>query len=100
MDEFTPENTTERAFVILVFILAFLLAAAFTSILTSSITRLHLLTSGQSQSLSMLRRFLSQNSITNALGMRVQRNAQLAINSRYIPEQSVELFKLVSTPLK
>merc|ERR1719203_1854934 len=56
MDEVTPENAAERLFVIVVFVLAFLLAAAFTSVLTSSITRLHILTSGQSQLLSKLRR--------------------------------------------
>lgn len=100
MDEVTPENVVERVFVICVFILAFLLAAAFTSILTSSITRLHILTSGQSALLSMLRKFLAQNAISNALAMRVQRNAQLGVNSRHIPEYSVELLRLVSTPLK
>jgi len=100
MDEVTAENYRERIYVIAMFISAFVMAASFTSNLTSSMTRLHILTSGQSQQLSTLRRYLAQNSISNRLALRIQRNAQLGVASKYIGEASVELMQLVSIPLQ
>jgi len=100
MDEVTAENYRERIYVIAMLIFAFVMAASFTSNLTSSMTRLHILTSGQSQQLSTLRRYLSQNGISNRLALRIQRNAQLGVASRYIGESSVELMQLVSIPLQ
>merc|ERR1719469_357148 len=54
-------------------------------------TRLHILASGQSQQLVMLRRFLTQNNISTRLAMRIQRNAQLGMTSKQISESAVDL---------
>jgi len=59
-----------------------------------------MLASGQAQGINVLRKYLMQNGISKKLTMRVQRNAQLGISSKHIPEQQVELMMLVSTPLK
>lgn len=100
MDEFTPGREAERWFAIFMFIAAFILAAAFTSTLTSSLTRLQIITGGHSQQLSVLRRYLAQYGISNGLSIRIQRNVQRSVAARYIPEHSVELMVHVSEPLK
>jgi len=100
MDEVTPESSLERVYAIVMFLTAFVIAAWFSSVLTSSLTRLHMLASGQAQGINVLRKYLMQNGISKKLTMRVQRNAQLGISSKHIPEQQVELMMLVSTPLK
>jgi len=102
MDEIRPHNTAERLYAVCVFLLAFVMAAVFVSSLTSSMTRLHIIASHQSRQLSVLRRYLSQNGISDRLAMRVQRNAQHAISEqqRLMPEHSVDLLAVVSEPLR
>jgi len=102
MDEVTPESPAERVFAILVYILAFITASLFVSSLTSSMTQLNIIGSQQSQQLSVLRRYLKQNHISNHLAMRVNRNAQHAIleQQRLMPESSVKMLFMVSEPLR
>jgi len=102
MDEVRAANAVERIFVIVVFICAFLVAALFISSLTSSMTRLHILSSHQTRQLSILRRYMVQNKITDKTMLRVQRNAQhhLHWQERVMAEASVELLSLVSEPLR
>lgn len=100
MDEVTPESLEERIYIVFVFLLCFVISSVFLSNLTSSMTRLHILTSGQSQLLSQLRRFLGQNSISSRLMLRIQRNAQLAVMSETILEKDVQLLHLVSDGLR
>lgn len=101
-DEIVPQNTGERVYAIFVFLLAFVMAAVFVSSLTSSMTQLHMLASQQQQKLSVLRRYLHQNGVSNGLALRVMRSAQHAVweQKRLMPESSVELLLVVSEPLR
>jgi len=102
MDEVTPENESERAFAIVMFVLGFVLASVFVGRLTSSMTQLNMIGNAQSQQLTILRRYLYQNGISRKLAVRVQRNAQHAIleEQRVMPELSVEMLSKVSDPLR
>eukprot|EP00929_Paragymnodinium_shiwhaense_P020361 TRINITY_DN13600_c0_g1_i1.p1 TRINITY_DN13600_c0_g1~~TRINITY_DN13600_c0_g1_i1.p1 ORF type:complete len:913 (+),score=227.83 TRINITY_DN13600_c0_g1_i1:133-2871(+) len=102
MDEVTPQSEIENVFAIFIFVLSFWSGAVFLSILTSSMTQLYLLGSQNTQNLTTLRRYLSQNGITKQLALRIHRNAQnsLVEAQRTMPEDSVFLFQYVSEPLK
>jgi hypothetical protein len=102
MDEFKPSELSERLFAVLAFLLAFMMCAICVSALTSSMTRLHILSSRQSRQLSMLRRYLIQNGISDKLTIRVQRNALHAIaeQQRLMNEKHVELLQAISEPLR
>lgn len=102
MDEIVPKTFGERMFAILIYLLAFVVAAIFVSGLTSSMTRLVIIGSHQSQQLATLRRYLWQQGISNTLCMRIQRNAAYALSERMklIPEDKIDLFHFVSEPLK
>mmetsp|Transcript_63911 Transcript_63911/g.111362 ORF Transcript_63911/g.111362 Transcript_63911/m.111362 type:complete len:360 (+) Transcript_63911:2-1081(+) len=101
MDEVTPCNTIERLYTIVVFVVAFVSASVFVSIITSCMTELHIIGSAESQKVSVLRRYLNQNGITNCLALRVQRNAKNALleQQRLMPEDKVELLAMISEPL-
>lgn len=101
MDEIRPFNIPERVYTIFSYVVAFILAAVFVSRLTSSMTRLHMLSNTQAQQLVALRRYLGQNGITSKLALRIQKNAQHAISEQQhqTPEDKVELLQLVSEPL-
>jgi len=101
MDEVKAQNFEERVFNVSVFLIAWMLAICFVSGLTSEMTRLHILSSHQSRQLSILQRFLNQSRISDALALRVQRNAKHAISEkqRLMPENDVELLRMVSEPL-
>jgi hypothetical protein len=102
MDEIKPGNTEERYFTITVFLNAFLMAAVLHSRLTSSMTRLHMLSNTQAQQLVVLRRYLAENRISHRVALRIQKNAQHAIMEmqRHMPEEKVELLSLISEPLQ
>jgi len=101
MDEVRPHNTGERVYAIAAFLLCFTVAAVTVSRLTASMTQLHMLTSHQSRQLSVLRKYLSQNGISDRLALRVQRNVKhaLAEKQRRLPESHIELLPEVSEPL-
>merc|ERR1712032_1566621 len=65
-------------------------------------TQLNILANEKVTKMSMLRKYLQQNTITYRLTLRVQRNAQHALleQQNYIPEAHVELLELVSEPLR
>jgi len=100
MDEVKPLNAEERLYAIATYMCGFVVSAAFASILTSSMTRLHLLANGQSQQLSLLRRYLLQNKIPRKLCVRIQRNANMAMQAQHIPDSMVTLLQTVSRPLQ
>merc|ERR1719329_1321451 len=102
MDEITARNIQERIFAMIVFTLTFLIAAAFLSSLTSSMTQLYLISSHQTQQYAILRRYLAQSGISKSLAIRVRRNATHAVeeNQRNMSEDSVEMLKFVSDPLR
>jgi len=100
MDEVKPLNAEERAYCIATYIAGFVLSAAFASVLTSSMTRLHLLANEQSQQLSLLRRYLHQNKISRKLCVLLRRNASKAMHMQHIAESHVALLQTVSRPLQ
>jgi hypothetical protein len=102
MDEVRPQCMNERVFAICIFLMAFVTASVFVSNLTSSMTRLHMLSNYQSKQTSVLKRYLTDHSVSNGLHVRILRNAQHALwlQGRYVPEENVELLKLVSKPLR
>jgi len=102
MDEVKPYNLPERVYAVLTLMAAFMVASMVVSALSSSITRLHILASRQSRQISSLRRYLSQNGISDRLQMRVMRNAQHVMHEqmRMMPESKVELLGLISLPLR
>jgi len=102
MDEIAPKNYGERLFAISIYLLAFVVAAIFVSGLTSSMTRLVIIGSHQSQQLATLRRYLFQQGISNTLCLRIQRNAAYALSERtkYVPEDKIDLLHFVSEPLR
>jgi len=102
MDEVTPQNLWERICAVSLWIIGFMLAAVLVSSLTSEITRLQIISNQHSQQLSILRRFLSDHSVSSRLAVRVQRNARHALQEmqRNMQEENVELLRLVSEPLR
>merc|ERR1711862_676735 len=65
-------------------------------------TRLHIISSNESEQVMVLRRYLRQNGVSKKLAVRVQHNAQHALQERrrFMPEGSVELLGIVSEPLR
>jgi hypothetical protein len=102
MDEFRAGNLKERLYNTVMCLMSFMMAAVCISDLTSSMTRLHILSSQQSRQLVILRRYLLQNGISDKLSLRVQRNVLHAINEqqRMMQETQVDLMKVVSEPLR
>lgn len=96
-----PQNIGERVFATSVLFLAFVISASYVGSITTSMTRLQLITSEQSSKLAMLRRFLLDHHISRSLAVRVQRNAQHAMleQKNLAPESNVELLKLISNPV-
>lgn len=102
MDEVTPYSIAENVYTVFVYLLAFWIGAVFVSILTSSMTNWYIIGSQNSQQLTTLRRYLSQNGISRRLAVRVQRNAHHSLKEqqRTMPEESVSLIGQVSEPLR
>jgi len=100
--ELHPTNLAERVYGICSLLLGFLLATAFVSSITSSLTRLCILTSQQASQRKVLRRYLREHGISRKLARRIQLNAQhmTAEQQRNTPECDVELLKVVSEPLR
>jgi len=82
--------------------LFFIVATIFVSTITTSMTRLQIISSKQSSQFAQLRRFLLDKGISRQLAMKVLRNAQHAVSEQKhnAPESSVELLEIISTPLR
>eukprot|EP00929_Paragymnodinium_shiwhaense_P006754 TRINITY_DN110714_c0_g1_i1.p1 TRINITY_DN110714_c0_g1~~TRINITY_DN110714_c0_g1_i1.p1 ORF type:complete len:882 (-),score=186.40 TRINITY_DN110714_c0_g1_i1:99-2744(-) len=76
MDEIRPTNLQERIYGVVMFVVFFCLATLFVSRLTSSMTRLEIIASGQSKQITRLRRWLGESGISSPLAVRVLRCAQ------------------------
>jgi len=100
--EIDAGNLRERNFSCLSLLGGFFMATYFTSDVTSSMTRLHILTGQQNLHLRTLRKFLVNNDISATLSSRVQVNAIQALTHQQtnVPEADVELLKIVSEPLR
>lgn len=97
-----PQNHGERAYSVVVLMVAFVTSGVVVSSITTSMTRLQIVTAHYSKQLSMLRRYLIENNISSSLAARVQRNARhiIAEQKKNISEASVELLHLISNPLR
>merc|ERR1719218_233346 len=97
-----PHNTSERAFAVCVLLFGFLVSAYVVSSITSSMTRLQIVTAHQATQVDLLKRYLSDNGISAKVALRVQRNALFAMEEvkKHTPESSIELLELVSAPLR
>jgi len=100
--ELVPSNLGERFYAIGSLLAGFVLATAFVSSITSSMTRLYIITSQQTGQFKVLSRYLKEHGISRKLATRVQKNAQHTIEQqqRNVPEDDVELLKFVSAPLR
>lgn len=96
-----PQNLMERSFAIVFLLVAFVVSAEIIASITSSMTRLQIITSEQSSQFTSLRRYLIENNIGRSLAMRVHRNAQQAIKDRkkHQAEEEITLLQLISAPL-
>eukprot|EP00931_Biecheleriopsis_adriatica_P110569 TRINITY_DN8485_c0_g2_i1.p1 TRINITY_DN8485_c0_g2~~TRINITY_DN8485_c0_g2_i1.p1 ORF type:complete len:1040 (+),score=206.77 TRINITY_DN8485_c0_g2_i1:125-3244(+) len=96
-----PQNNVERLFVTSMLFLAFVVSAGYVGSITTSMTRLQIITSEQSTKLAILRRYLLDHNISRPLAVRVQRNAQFAMleQKSHAPETSVELLQVISPPV-
>lgn len=101
-DTVRPQNFAERLFVVSMLLVGFVLAAAFVSALTSTATKLHLLSSGPAKRLAQLRRYLAQHRISQGLVVRIQRNARHLVFQKQgdLEEENVELLAIISESLK
>jgi hypothetical protein len=97
-----PENSAERFFAVLTLTFGFLLSAMVVSNITSSLTRLQIVSARSSTQVAMLNRYLHDNGISTKVALRVQRNATYALaqEKKNTPESSIELLELVSEPLR
>lgn len=100
--EVVPGNTAERICAVLVLLLGFIVSAAFTSDITSSMTRLNIISGREASMFAALRDYLLDHKISSQLTMRVQRNARHSLlESRHnCLEKDIELLHLISEPLR
>eukprot|EP00927_Polykrikos_kofoidii_P066912 TRINITY_DN62474_c0_g1_i1.p1 TRINITY_DN62474_c0_g1~~TRINITY_DN62474_c0_g1_i1.p1 ORF type:complete len:845 (-),score=81.82 TRINITY_DN62474_c0_g1_i1:21-2555(-) len=96
-----PKTLSERAYAIGAQIFAFLSVTVFVSDLTSSMTRLHIISCRQSTELAVLRKYMMEKQISIKLAQRITMNASyvLAQRRKAMSENEVELLSLVSEPL-
>jgi len=99
MDEVVPANASERLYVVAHYMVSYMITAFILSIVTSRLTQTHILQGAQARSMSVLRKYLTQNGIPGDLAMRVQRSAQHALSGE-ISADTVELLHFVSEPLQ
>lgn len=97
-----PQTLVERAFTVVLLFFAFVVNAAFVGTLTTAMTRLQIIASQRSAQFAALSNYLSDYGISRELALRVQRNAQHALNEqkRNTPESSVALLALISDQLR
>lgn len=100
--EVFPANLVERTYTVLALLFGFLVSASVVSTITSSMTRLQIVSARQSTQVDTLNQYLVNNHISTKVALRVQRNAVYAISQekRNTPESSIELLQLVSEPLR
>lgn len=100
--EVTPVNYDERVLTVIALYFSFFLSAAVISSITSSMTKLDLLTVQRDSKLTALKQYLFDNNISPRLTLRIQRSVVMAIQEqeRDVPEHKVELLNLAAESLK
>eukprot|EP00929_Paragymnodinium_shiwhaense_P013725 TRINITY_DN121576_c0_g1_i1.p1 TRINITY_DN121576_c0_g1~~TRINITY_DN121576_c0_g1_i1.p1 ORF type:complete len:1184 (-),score=252.01 TRINITY_DN121576_c0_g1_i1:60-3611(-) len=99
---YKPTNGVELLFCVVVLFFTFMVAASFISSITTSMTRLHIISGKQSSEIAKLKKYLAEHDISRTLALRVTRNAQHAMlmHERNMSEAGVELLKFISEPLR
>jgi len=100
--EIHPWNTKERLVAILSLLFGCVANTWFVSSLTSSMTRLHLLSGREAALFATLRKYLVAQGISVRLSQRLKLNARHAFSKQQesVTEDRVELLTLVSEPLR
>jgi len=100
--EIYPVNTLERWYAISTLFITFLISAYAVSRITSSLTRLEIVTAQQISRMADLKQFLFDNQISRRVALSVQRNAQHALTQekRHVAAESIELLSMISEPLQ
>eukprot|EP00929_Paragymnodinium_shiwhaense_P008765 TRINITY_DN112736_c0_g1_i2.p1 TRINITY_DN112736_c0_g1~~TRINITY_DN112736_c0_g1_i2.p1 ORF type:complete len:958 (-),score=201.33 TRINITY_DN112736_c0_g1_i2:326-3199(-) len=96
-----PHTILERVFVVVNLIATFVIQIWFVSSITSAMTRLEIISTRKSAQMTELQRYMTMNMISREVQVKVQRNANFAIEEqeRNAPESSIELLKVISQPL-
>lgn len=97
-----PSNVYERTYSVCALLLCFILSASIVSSITTSMTRLSIARSKETTKLAALKEYLKENHISSRTALRVQRNAQHALDEmkRRTPEEDIELLAFISEPLR
>jgi len=92
---------SERVFAVGALFFALLFSTLFVSSVTTSMTHIQFITSQRCSQMTTLRRYLCDAKISQSLAVRVQRNAEHALQEaqRRAPENSIELLKIISEPV-
>lgn len=100
--EVMPATTAERTFAVVVLVAAYIVSAVFLSFITSSMTRLNMISGKEASMFKALQDYLLDRGISRKLMMRVQRNANHALvqSRQNCPEKDIELLHLISEPLR
>lgn len=99
--EVLPTTDLERAYGGVVLVFAFIWSAAFVSKITSTMTRLHILSSQAEAMFSSLRSFCMNRGISDDLASRAYKCAAFRMKEKEsdVAEEDVELLSLLSEPL-
>lgn len=101
MDEFVPSHPLERLYAVFVLIFTFMVTIVVLSNLTTSMTKLFLLSQEHEEGMRTLRTYLSQNRISSGLANRIVLSVKHSLNSKVrIDHFQVSLLQNVSTLLQ
>jgi len=97
-----PHNVAERIYAIFVLIFGLVLFSSFVSSITTSMTQLRTMEGDKSKQMWLLRRYLRNNGIQNALAWRILRYVEYACNENknQVSEQKLWVLKLLSNQLR
>ena len=97
-----PANVYERTFAVCSLVFCFIFSASIVSSITTSMTRLSIARSKETTKLAALKEYLREHHISSRTALRVQRNAQYALEEqkRHTPEEDIELLGFLSEPLR
>eukprot|EP00929_Paragymnodinium_shiwhaense_P013895 TRINITY_DN121745_c0_g1_i1.p1 TRINITY_DN121745_c0_g1~~TRINITY_DN121745_c0_g1_i1.p1 ORF type:complete len:1099 (-),score=264.01 TRINITY_DN121745_c0_g1_i1:280-3576(-) len=100
--EINPVNFWERIYTILVLLCAYIVSNVFVSCITSSMTRLQMISGTKAEMITVLRQYLVDNGLSRRLMSRIMRSAHHAYEEFQMqtPEENIQLLKLVSEPLR
>lgn len=100
--DINPHNIGERIFAVVTLLFGFVISSSVVSSITSSMTRLQIVSARSHTQTSLLNQYLFENGISAKVALRVQKNAMYALmqEKKNTPESAIELLDLVSEPLR